>query len=54
MGKEVHTFPKIIILKVNVIAQLECEPTYFEVAVKHVSHYTMGTPSRTSNIQKQM
>ena len=29
--------------KVNVSVQLEFELTYFEIAVKHVSHYTIKT-----------
>ena len=31
--KEVHTFPKSIGLKVNIIAQLEFELTHFEVTI---------------------
>ena len=42
--KHVHTFPKGIRLKVNVIVQLEFELTYCDVAVQHVSHYTIGIP----------
>ena len=33
-----HTFPKDKSPKGNIIARLEFELTYFEVAVKHVSH----------------
>ena len=40
-----HTFPKGICLKVNIIAQLEIELTYYDVAVQLVIHYAMGTPS---------
>ena len=38
----VHTFPKGISPKVNVIVQLEFELAYYDVAVQHVSHYAMG------------
>ena len=38
------TFPKDIRLKVNVIAQLEFELTYYEVILQHVNHDTTGTP----------
>ena len=31
--------------KVNVIAQLEFEPTYYDLAFQHISHYDMRTPS---------
>ena len=41
--KEVHTFPKGISLKVNVIVQLELELAYFEAAVLHFNHCVMGT-----------
>ena len=34
----VHAFPKCISMKVNIIAQLEFELTYFEVRVEHFSH----------------
>ena len=40
MDKRVHTFPKSIRPKVNVIAQLEFELTYFEATVQLFSHYT--------------
>ena len=35
----VHTFPKSISLDVNVMAWLEIEPAYFDIAVKQFSHY---------------
>ena len=37
-------FPKVISLKVNIIAQLEFELTNYDVAVQHISHYAMRTP----------
>ena len=37
MGKKVHTFPKGISPKVNVIAGLEFEFTHFEATVQHDS-----------------
>ena len=36
----VHTFPKSICLKVNVIARLEYELTYYNSIVHHFNHYT--------------
>ena len=42
--KEVHTFPKSISTKVNVIARLEFELADFEAAVQVFSNYTPGTP----------
>ena len=44
--KEVHTFPKSISSKVNVIASLEFEHAYYDVAVLHVSHDATGTPPK--------
>ena len=41
--KGVHAFPKGISLKVNVIAWLEFELTYYDVTVQHVSHIAMET-----------
>ena len=38
--KEVHTFPKGINSKVNVIARVEFELTYLEAALQPRSHYT--------------
>ena len=40
-----YTFPKGISLKVNVIARLMFEPAYYDVAVQHISHYAVRTPS---------
>ena len=45
--KRLHTFPKVIILKVNVIVWLVFKLAYYDVAVKHISHCTMGTPLPT-------
>ena len=47
MDKGVHAFPKGINPKVNVIAQLEFELAYYDVAVQYVSHYAMETLSWT-------
>ena len=41
--KGVHIFLKSINLKVNIIAQLEFELTYYDIVVQHVNHYTMET-----------
>ena len=43
--KGVHTFPKGICAKVNVIARLEYELTYYDSTVIRYNHYTTGTPS---------
>ena len=49
--KEIHVFfsnfPKDISPKVNVIAQLEFELTYYNVTVQHFSHYAIGTPPKS-------
>ena len=42
--KGVHTFPKGICPKVNVIARLEYELAYYDSAVHHFNHYTTRTP----------
>ena len=49
--KEFHTFPNGICPKVNIIAWLEIELTYYDSAVHHFNHYTMRTP--TSTIEKE-
>ena len=43
--KRIHAFPKGICQKVNVIALLEFELTYYNVAAQHVNNYAMGTLS---------
>ena len=45
-NKEVHTFPKDISPKMNVIERLEFELSYYDAAVHHVSHYTTGSRSK--------
>ena len=42
-GKKVHAFPKSTSLKVNVIAQLEFELTYYIVTVQYASHNATRT-----------
>ena len=42
--KGVHTFPKGIYPKVNLIARLECELAYYDSAVHHFNYYTTRTP----------
>ena len=42
--KGVHTFPKGICPKVNVIARLESELAYYDSAVHRYNHYTTWTP----------
>ena len=43
--KGVHTFPKDICPKVNVIAWLEYELSYYDSAVHRFNHYTKRTPT---------
>ena len=43
--KIVHTFPKSICLKVNVIARLEYELAYYDFVVHRFNHYTTRTPT---------
>ena len=40
----VHTFPKGVCLKVNIIARLEFKLTYYDSTVPRFNHYTMRTP----------
>ena len=40
----VNTFPKGICTKVNVIARLEYELTYYDPTVQRFNHYSMRTP----------
>ena len=47
----VHTFPKAIYLKVNVIEQLKFELACYDSAVKHFNHYTTRTLSNTSMLE---
>ena len=42
--KGVHTFPKGICPKVNIIARLENERAYYDSAVHRFNHYTTRTP----------
>ena len=44
--KGVHTFPKGICPKVNVIARLEYELAYYDSAVHPFNHYTTRTPPK--------
>ena len=43
---KVHTFPKCISPKVNVIAWLEFDLDYIEVAVQYFNHYVTGTHTK--------
>ena len=40
----VHTFPRGIIRKMNIITSLEFELPYYDDAVLHINRYTTGTP----------
>ena len=42
--KGVHTFPKGICPKVNVIVRLEYKLAYYDSAVQRFNHYTTRTP----------
>ena len=42
-NKEIHTFPKGISPKGNVIPWLEFELTTYDIAVQHINHYVMMT-----------
>ena len=42
----VHTFPKGICQKVNVIAWLEFELAYYDSAVHRPNHFTTRTPRK--------
>ena len=44
VDKEVHTFPKGIWLKVNVMRRLEFELAYYNVVILHISHSASGIP----------
>ena len=44
----VHTFPKGICPKVNVMAQLEYEIAYYDSIVHRFNHYTTRTPPSLS------
>ena len=46
--KGVHTFPKGICPKVNVIARLRYELAYYDSAVHRFNRYTTKTPPLTS------
>ena len=49
--KGVQTFPKSICPKLNVIARLEYELTYYDSAVHRFNHYTTRTPKHSYLIQ---
>ena len=49
--KGVHTFPKGICPKVNVIAPLEYELAYYDSAVHRFKHYTTRTPSEVKELR---
>ena len=49
-NKGVHTFPKGICPKVNVIARLEYELAYYDSAVHRFNHYTTRTPTERKKL----
>ena len=52
--KEVHTFPKSVCPKVNVIARLESEIDYNDSAAHRFNHYTTKTPLCEGVVPKLM
>ena len=44
MDKTVYTFSNCISPNVNIIARLEFELAYFDIAVQHVSYYVTEIP----------
>ena len=48
--KGVHTFPKGISLKVNVIARLEFELAYYDSAVQRFNYYSTRISPKSSRI----
>ena len=50
--KGVHTFPKGICPKENVIAGLEFELVYYDSAIHRFNHYTTGTTPSISKIDQ--
>ena len=42
-NKSVDIFPNSISLKVNVIARIEFELAYYDVAIQPLKHYATGT-----------
>ena len=50
----VHTFPKGISPKVNVIAWLEFELAYFEAVVKHFNNYITWSSLQNKSIRNKM
>ena len=48
----VHTFPKGICPKVNVIVRLEFKLVYYDSTVQHFNHYTTGSPPTWWNYKK--
>ena len=45
VDKEIHTFPKGICPKVNIIVWLKFKLTHLEATVHHFSHYTIEDSS---------
>ena len=42
---DVHTYPKVISPKINVMARLEFELSYDDVEVQHMSHNATRVPT---------
>ena len=52
--KGIHTFPKVICPKVNIIGWPEFELTYYDSAVQHVNHYTTKTLPQPALVKMMM
>ena len=52
-GLGVHTFPKGLCPKVNIIVQLEFELTYYDSAVQRFNHHTWFNVSKWFNKKKK-
>ena len=52
VDKEIYMFPNNIIPKMNVLGRLEFELAYKDVAVQHVSPYSMVTSLYTRRVIK--
>ena len=50
--KGIHTFPRSICLKVNVIERLKFELVFYDDAVQHVNHYTTESVLPNSDVRE--
>ena len=52
-GNRIHTFPKGISPKVNVIAKQEFELAYFVAAVQYFNHYATGNSRKEKSLRNK-